>query len=182
MITCASGFHSQKLRCFFSSNFLCIRIWKWWKWKLSLNYSKFSTSSILPKWSLKSWKWKLYPRFSINKLSRWKGNRWIRWMYSIDHRFTINHWISTMPRQSYFRRKRRMYPSISYVKCLMRCWLLEWRKWKHLSTSVHYRWLQKIYRYSFFDTSVSSFQQHSILVLADFIFLRLTFHFSWHSF
>ena len=143
----------------------------------------FSTSNILPNGSLKSWKWKLYPRLSINKLCRWKENRWIRCMYSINHRFTINHWISIMPRQSYFRRKLRMYPSISYVKCLMRCWLLEWRKWKlHLSTSVHYRWLQKIYRDSFFDTSVSSFQQYSILVLIDIIFLRLTFHFSWHSF
>ena len=85
--------------------------------------------------------WKLYPRYSINKLWRWIGNRRIRWMYSIDNRFTINHRIFKMPRQSYFRRKRRMYPKISFILSIIRSWFLEWRKWKlHLSysTSGHY--------------------------------------------
>ena len=70
-------------------------------------------------------------------MRRWIWNRRIRWMCSIDHRFTFNLWISKMPRQSCFRRKRRMYPTSCWRNCPMRRWLLEWRKRKlHLSTTT----------------------------------------------
>ena len=125
----------RKLRRWLYSNWLCIRICNWWKWKLSLNYYRITTTSnSLSKWIKEWWKWKLSRRKCKYLMCRWMGNRRIRWMSSIDHRFTNNRWISNMPRQSCFRRKRRMYPTRYSNR--MRSWLLEWRKRKlHLNAN-----------------------------------------------